>query len=79
MDVDTRRATQSQPNSEWSRGTRLKIGFAVSFVLIVGGLASYGAWKYLFMWPPEVRGDLRAALKAKHFGDFELAEQLLQP
>ena len=30
------------------------------------------------MWPPEVRGDLRAGVKAKHQGDLELSERYLR-
>ncbi|KAI0760396.1 hypothetical protein C8Q74DRAFT_224617 [Fomes fomentarius] len=30
------------------------------------------------MWPPEVRGDLRAGIKAKHQGDLDLSERYLR-
>ncbi len=38
----------------------------------------YEFYSALTMWPPEVRGDLRAGLKARNQGNFELSERYLR-
>ncbi|KAJ3935291.1 MAG: hypothetical protein NXY57DRAFT_958307 [Lentinula lateritia] len=48
--------------------------------ILVGGVAlsGYGGfilYQTLTMWPPEVRGDLRDAVRAKHEGDYRKSEQ----
>ncbi|KAL1695662.1 hypothetical protein GGG16DRAFT_108848 [Schizophyllum commune] len=52
---------------------------SVVVLLVVLGLSgAYGGWRVyqvLTLWPPEVRGDLRSAIRAKHDGDLELSEQ----
>ena len=30
------------------------------------------------MWPKEIRSDLRAGMKAKHFEDFDLSERYMR-
>ncbi|KAI0355963.1 hypothetical protein OH77DRAFT_1424247 [Trametes cingulata] len=52
-------------------------------VLMAVGVAStaYGVYQFyttFTMWPPEVRGDLRAGIKAKHQGDLDLSARYLQ-
>ncbi|KIK60151.1 hypothetical protein GYMLUDRAFT_43909 [Collybiopsis luxurians FD-317 M1] len=47
---------------------------------LVAGVAASGyggfmLYQTLTMWPPEIRGDLRNAVRAKYKGDFELSEQ----
>ncbi|KAI8972857.1 hypothetical protein BD414DRAFT_499603 [Trametes punicea] len=51
--------------------------------LIAVGVVStaYGVYQFyttFTMWPPEVRGDLRAGVKAKHQGDLDLSVRYLQ-
>ena len=38
----------------------------------------YQFYNTFTMWPKEVRGDLRAGIKAKHQGDFETSEKFLR-
>ena len=38
----------------------------------------YDFYKSFAIWPPEVRADLRAGVKAKHQGDLDLSERFLQ-
>ncbi|KAI0631240.1 hypothetical protein C8Q77DRAFT_1061954 [Trametes polyzona] len=52
-------------------------------VLMAVGVAStaYGVYQFyttFTMWPPEVRGDLRAGIKAKHQGDLDLSARYLK-
>ncbi|KAI0676353.1 hypothetical protein C8Q78DRAFT_1073170 [Trametes maxima] len=52
-------------------------------VLMAVGVAStaYGVYQFystFTMWPPEVRGDLRAGIKAKNQGDLDLSARYLQ-
>ncbi|KAI0659691.1 hypothetical protein C8Q70DRAFT_980398 [Cubamyces menziesii] len=52
-------------------------------VLMAVGIAStaYGVYQFyttFTMWPPEVRADLRAGIKAKHQGDFDLSARYLK-
>ncbi|KAL1744882.1 hypothetical protein HDZ31DRAFT_63685 [Schizophyllum fasciatum] len=52
---------------------------SLAVLLVILGLSgAYGGWRIyqiLTLWPPEVRGDLRSAVRAKHDGDLELSEQ----
>ncbi|KAI0319235.1 hypothetical protein OF83DRAFT_1111472 [Amylostereum chailletii] len=62
------------------------IGIRVStlfYALLALGLSStaYGLYDFyatFTMWPEEIRGDLRAGVKAKHQGDFALSERFLR-
>ncbi|KAH9852253.1 hypothetical protein C2E23DRAFT_826531 [Lenzites betulinus] len=72
--------------STTSAGTRTGANPKVSTlfgVLMAVGVAStaYGVYQFyttFTMWPPEVRGDLRAGIKAKHQGDLDLSARYLQ-
>lgn len=58
---------------------RRRLPPSLSVLLVVLGLGgTYWGWelyKLFTLWPPEVRGDLRTAIRAKHDGDLELSEQ----
>ncbi|ETW78062.1 hypothetical protein HETIRDRAFT_325616 [Heterobasidion irregulare TC 32-1] len=64
------------------QGSSVRIS-TVFYALIAIGVGStayglYDFYKSFAIWPPEVRADLRAGVKAKHQGDLDLSERFLQ-
>ncbi|KAH9933738.1 uncharacterized protein B0H18DRAFT_981821 [Fomitopsis serialis] len=66
---------------QWARSnSRISTVFTVLIALGLGSTA-YGVYEFysmFTMWPQEVRGDLRAGIKAKNQGDFILSERYLR-
>ncbi|KAI9065263.1 hypothetical protein FKP32DRAFT_1590751 [Trametes sanguinea] len=73
--------TTSAPSTGWLRSNpRVSTLFSVLMAVGVASTA-YGVYQFyttFTMWPPEVRGDLRAGIKAKHQGDHDLSARYLQ-
>ena len=46
--------------------------------LLSFSLHSYDFYNFLALWPAEVRGDLRAGIKARNQEDFALSERYLR-
>ncbi|KAL7277232.1 hypothetical protein ACG7TL_009084 [Trametes sanguinea] len=71
----------SAPSPGWLRSNpRVSTLFSVLMAVGVASTA-YGVYQFyttFTMWPPEVRGDLRAGIKAKHQGDHDLSARYLQ-
>ncbi|KAI0732716.1 hypothetical protein C8Q72DRAFT_816637 [Fomitopsis betulina] len=67
--------------AQWVRSnSRISTVFTVLIALGIGSTA-YGVYEFysLFtMWPQEIRGDLRAGIKARNQGDFSLSERYLR-
>ncbi|TFK83595.1 hypothetical protein K466DRAFT_498180 [Polyporus arcularius HHB13444] len=62
--------------------SRSRISTVFSILMGVGiASTAYGVYQFyttFTMWPPEVRADLRAGIKAKHQGDLDLSERYLR-
>nr|VWO95330.1 Fork-head domain-containing protein [Ganoderma boninense] len=76
-----RRGYATNPVSSWLQSnSRISTVFGI---LMGVGIAStsYGLYQFyntFTLWPPEVRADLRAGIKAKNQGDFDLSERYLR-
>ncbi|KAM5537624.1 hypothetical protein V8D89_008702 [Ganoderma adspersum] len=77
----SRRAYATSPVSSWLQSnSRISTVFGI---LMGVGIAStsYGLYQFyntFTLWPPEVRADLRAGIKAKTQGDLDLSERYLR-
>ncbi|EJF59734.1 hypothetical protein DICSQDRAFT_156086 [Dichomitus squalens LYAD-421 SS1] len=77
----SRRCYATNPASSWLQSnSRISTVFGI---LMGVGIAStaYGLYQFyttFTTWPPEVRGDLRAGIKAKNQGDLELSERYIR-
>ncbi|CDO74577.1 hypothetical protein BN946_scf184583.g4 [Trametes cinnabarina] len=74
-------STSTSAPTGWLRSnTRVSTLFTVLMAVGVASTA-YGVYQFyttFTMWPPEVRADLRAGIKAKHQGDHDLSARYLQ-
>ncbi|KAK7685990.1 hypothetical protein QCA50_010801 [Cerrena zonata] len=88
----TCRSTTNEPNTStdvpkkpgllsWAQSNS-KISSVFSALILLGiGSTAYGVYEFYQMftlWPLEVRGDLRAGIKAKNNGDFVMSERFLR-
>ncbi|KAI0763447.1 hypothetical protein BD413DRAFT_642949 [Trametes elegans] len=68
-------------NSSWGRANP-KVSTLFTALMTVGvASTAYGVYQFyttFTMWPPEVRGDLRAGIKAKHQGNLDLSARYLK-
>ncbi|KAL1949009.1 hypothetical protein VTO73DRAFT_10815 [Trametes versicolor] len=74
-----RRAISTSPGGWTQANPRVSTLFGVLMAVGVASTA-YGVYQFyttFTMWPPEVRGDLRAGIKAKHQGDLDLSVRYL--
>ncbi|KZT71894.1 hypothetical protein DAEQUDRAFT_743979 [Daedalea quercina L-15889] len=75
------RSYTNLPFAQWTRSNS-RISTVFTVLLAVGlGSTAYGVYEFysmFTMWPQEVRGDLRAGIKAKNHDDFSLSERYLR-
>ncbi|CAL1699611.1 unnamed protein product [Somion occarium] len=67
--------------TSWAQSTSKVSRVFTGLILLGVASTAYGLYEFyqmFTMWPPEVRGDLRAGVKAKHQGDFVMSERYLR-
>ncbi|KAF8068748.1 hypothetical protein FPV67DRAFT_1414407 [Lyophyllum atratum] len=78
----TQESTQTGDSQAKSPAPRPRIPPFLTLLLVAGiGATAYGIYDIygmLTLWPPEVRTDLRGALKARNKGDLDLSERFLR-
>ncbi|EIW55029.1 uncharacterized protein TRAVEDRAFT_172666 [Trametes versicolor FP-101664 SS1] len=77
--LTARRAVSTSPGGWTQANPRVSTLFGALMAVGVASTA-YGVYQFyttFTMWPPEVRGDLRAGIKAKHQGDLDLSVRYL--
>ncbi|KAI0754336.1 hypothetical protein C8Q80DRAFT_1138444 [Daedaleopsis nitida] len=74
-------ASSTNRATSWMQSNS-RISTVFSILMGIGIVSTtYGVYQFyntFTMWPPEVRGDLRAGIKAKNQGDLDLSERYLR-
>ncbi|KIK43573.1 hypothetical protein CY34DRAFT_789955 [Suillus luteus UH-Slu-Lm8-n1] len=75
----TRHSSTASPHSTTAGGVRVSRLFTALLALGIGatGLGLYDFYTSFTLWPEQVRGDLRAGIKARNQGDLSLSERYI--